>query len=342
MTGLWFLAALALLPLLALLLPALREWQRPTDSGPLSIDASYARQDEVFADRFRLIAEDWWRGPEASDGLRKLESRHREARPILAAELVGGAEVHLLEEAWTRGDLTLGPRAEARALLSEGSVHLGAGSHVSRWVHGAGPVRLEERCRVDARVTSADCIHLGAGCRSTLLSAPDIDWEGPLESLPIEIPSHARRWLRRRRIPEAGKTWDIPRKWVNSDGTVFIRGDLILDEEADVDFSLVVWGNLYLRKGALVAGDIKAHGDLLVENSAVVGNLCCLGRLVVGAGSSVQGCLRGDDLVWLGDGVIIGRPDSPEAVVGQRVTLCGRGTVHGRIRALSQHIEVSS
>lgn len=342
MTGLLFLAALALLPLLALLLPALREWQQPTDSGALNIDASYARQDEVFADRFRVIAEGWWQGPEASDGFRRYEPGHRETRPILAAGLECGAEVQLLEEAWTRGDLVLGPRSEARALLSEGSVHLGADTHVTRWVHGAGPVHLEERCRVDARITSAEDIHLGAGCRSTLLSAPNIEWEGPLESLPIEIPSHARRWLRRRRISEAGKSWDIPRKWVNPDGTVFVRGDLILDEEADVDFSLVVWGNLYLRKGALVAGDIKAHGDLLVENSAVVGNLCCLGRLVVGAGSSIQGCLRGDDLVWLGDGVIIGRPDRPEAVVGQRVTLCGKGIVHGRIRALSQHIEVSS
>ena len=59
----------------------------------------------------------------------------------------------------------------------------------------------------------------------------------------------------------------------------FVNGDLILDNEADVDFSLVVRGNLYIRKGALIAGNLKAHGDLVVENSAVIGSLTCKGRL---------------------------------------------------------------
>ena len=342
MTGPLFLAALALLPGLLLLLPALREWQHPTDSEPLPIDASYARQDEIFALRFRLLAETWWQDPEASDQACDLEPGHRANRPILAARLACGPDCDLAEEAWSRGDLVLGPGGRARALLGDGQVHLGAGTRVQRWVHGGGPVVLEEGCRVEARITSRQGIEAGPGCRSTLLSAPRIAWSGPTLALPVEIPSHARRWLRRRRITEAGRTWDIPRKWVNPDGTVFVRGDLILDAEADIDFSLVVWGNLYLRKGALVAGDIKAHGDLVVENSAVVGNLCCKGRLVLGPGSSIQGCLRGDGLVWLGDGVLVGRPERPEAVVGQRVLLCGQGVVHGRIRALAGQVEVSA
>ncbi|HEX9081906.1 MAG TPA: polymer-forming cytoskeletal protein [Holophagaceae bacterium] len=320
-------------------LPALREWLWPEDAKPLPIDGRYAKQDWIFAERFRQIAERWWPDPPAAVALPPGTTQDA---VILAERLTTGPGVVLREEVWVRTRLDLGGESQARALLSDGEVQIGPHCSVQRWVHGERRVELGEGSLVQARITSQGAIYLARGCRSHLLSAPAVLWEGPDQPFPCDIPTHVRRWIQRRIIPTAGKVWDIQRQAPAPGRTLFVNGDLILDSEADVDHPLVVRGNLYIRRGALIAGDLKAHGDLVVEGSAVVGNLCCGGRLVVGKGSSIQGCLRGDALVWLGDGVIVGRPDRPEAVVGNRIVLSGEGVVHGRLRALEGWIEVDA
>ena len=338
-------ALLLLIPFLGggllLILPGWLEWLRPKDALPIPIDGLYAKEDGIFADRFRQLAKAWWDDPDAlGHGRVELAADLLLARPILAETLTTGTGCVILEEAWTRQELTLGPGGRSRALVSDDRIHLERGCSVQRWVHGDGAVALDEDCEVRARITSKERVLLAGGCRSQLISAPLVEWQGPRRPLHLEIPTHARPWIRRRRIQETGKDWAIPRQRGSSDSTVFVNGDLILDSDADVDFPLVVRGNLYIRRGALIAGDIKAHGDLVVEGSTVVGNLCCGGRLLVGEGSWVQGCLRGDAFVWLGDDVVIGRANRPEAVVGDRIILAGNGRVHGRLRALAGWITV--
>jgi hypothetical protein len=44
----------------------------------------------------------------------------------------------------------------------------------------------------------------------------------------------------------------------------------------------------------------------------------------------------------LGNEVVVGRPDRPEAVVGDQIMLAGNGRVHGRMRALAGWIEVEA
>lgn len=326
---------------LLLILPGLLEWLRPEDAKPLPIDGLYAKHDGIFADRFRQLAATWWEDLDAlGHGRVDLPPNTILARPILAESLNTATGVVLLEEAWTRKELNLGGSSRARALVSDGSIHLKPGCRVQRWIHGNGAVILGENCEIAARITSTERVLMAGGCRSQLISAPTIEWQGPHRPMHLDIPTHARKWIRRRPIQETGKNWDVPRQGGGSGSTVFVNGDLILDSDADVDFPLVVRGNLYIRRGALIAGDIKAHGDLVMEGSTVVGNLCCSGRLLVGEGSWVQGCLRGDAFVWLGDEVVIGRVDRPEAVVGERIILAGNGRVHGRLRALAGWITV--
>jgi predicted acyltransferase (DUF342 family) len=328
---------------LLLSLPALLEWAWPKDSAPLTIDRAYAKQDGFFADRFRELAAEWWQRPDVlGQGWAHLAAGTILARPLLVPGLSTGPGVALAEEVWTRDSLVLGAGSRARALVSDGSIHLGPDVLVQRWIHGDGEVILEERCQAAARITSRSRILLAAGCRSQLISAPTIEWQTSSRPTELIIPTHARRWILRRRIPETDRDWEIARKNNGGSGTVFVNGDLIMDSESGVDYPLVVRGSLYIRHGVLIAGDIKAHGDLVVEGSAVVGNLCCGGRLMVGKGSSVQGCLRGDALVWLGDDVVVGRPERNEAVVGDRIILAGSGQVHGRMRALSGWIEVEA
>lgn len=335
------LGALAIALGAILILPAVLEWLYPKDAKALPIDNAWSRRDTVFAESFRRIAQPWWSNiPSPEQDRIVLAPGHIQEASLLGYSLESGARTQFKEEVWTREKLILGPENHARALLSDDSIQIGPNSLVERWVHGDLEVRLGEDCTVLARVTSGGLIQLERGCRVQLLCAPTIQWSGEARPIPIEIPTHARRWFRRTKIPEAGSTWETQREGGQRPQTVFVNGDLILDNEADIDFPLVVRGNLYIRKGALIAGDLKAHGDLLVENSAVLGSLTCKGRLVVGAGSSVQGCLMGGELVWLGDGVIIGNQDRQQAVSGQQVLLTGKGMVHGRIHAFTNLIEV--
>jgi len=337
------LGALAILLGALLVLPAILEWLRPKDAKPLPIDNAWSRRDTVFAENFRRIAQPWWETTPGSEQARiELPSGHLQETTLLGHSVESGADARFMEEVWCRERLVLGSCNHARALLSDDSIELGRGTQVERWVHADMEVRINQDSLVHARVTSSGLIHLDRGCRTQLLCAPTIQWSGIAQPIPIEIPTHARKWFRRGKIPEAGKSWEIKREDNGQARTVFVNGDLILDHEADIEFPLVVRGNLYIRKGALIAGDLKAHGDLLVENSAVLGSLTCKGHLVVGSGSSVQGCLMGGESVWLGDGVIIGHPERLQAVSGHHVTLTGKGAVHGRIHAFTSLIEVQS
>ena len=340
-------ALLLLLPCLALALLmallALREWRAPQDAAPLAIDSSYSRNDKFFAEHFRRLSEPGW---QASDPLEHgpvtLPAGTLQEQVLLVESLRSGPQATLKQEAWARSYLSLGPRSRARALVCDGRILLGQDCVIEDWLHGDGEVVLDDHAQVAGRITSERQITLGAGCRSRLISAPSIQWRGPHRPVDLEIPSHAGNRLWRRRIPETGPDCELYRRENRAGDTVFRSGNLILGSDEGIDYSLVVRGDLYIRRGAVIAGDIKAHGDLTVEGCDVVGNLCCGGRLRVGAGSTVQGSLRGDVLVWLGDGVQIGRPGQPQAVVGDRVLLAGSGRVHGRIRALAGWIEVEA
>ena len=327
---------------LLVILPALREWRWPEDTASLNIDQMYSRQDAIFAARFRALAGPWWQGPQAQDhGPVRLKAGTVLHRYLLVESLTTGAGTVMEEEVWTKADLRLGAGSQARALLSDHSIHVERDCLVHRWVHGELDVVLKQGVQVSARITAGERISLSAGCRSPFISAPLVEWASSFRSpMGVAMPSHRGGWRGRQPIRAGGsRAGDLPRQ---GKGPAFVTGDFILEADADVPYSLVVLGNLYLREGAHIAGDVKAHGDLVVDGATVQGNLCCGGRLSLGAGSRVQGCLRGDAMVCLGDGVVVGAPDRAVAVVGNRILLSGRGRVHGHMRALAGWIEVDA
>lgn len=343
------LGALALLLAVPVFLPAILELLLPKNDNCLPVDNLWSRRDMLFAERFRSLAAPWWsESPALGRSDVTLQEGHTENDAFLAARLECSAHGDFKQEVYVKERLALGRESHARAILSDGSATLDAACVVDRWLHGEKLVQLGPDCLVNARITSMEEVRLDRGCRTQLVSAPKITWSGAVAAVPVQIPTHAKRWLRRRLIPEEGRNWSTPRQSAQGNSlddapykdTRFIDGDLILDHEADVDFPLVVRGNLYIRKGAVIVGDLKAHGDLLVEQSAVIGSLTCRGNLYIGHGSSVQGCLMSEKLLWLGDGVVIGGPENPKAVVGKQVMLTGNGVVHGRIQSLSSLVEV--
>lgn len=318
---------------LLLLAGAFLEWRRPKDARPLQVDQGFSRNDAHFADRFKALASPWWQ--EEGKALRlppRLEGGRRHSEPCLAEDLDAGPGTFFGQELWIRGMGHLGEGSQARAILCEQALVLGRGCHVERWVHAEDCLTADEGCHLGARVTSGRVISLGPGCRANLISGAEIHWITRSHAFPVPLSPRIQRW----ESLEGGITSETP------DGTVFVDGDVLVETNAHIDFPLVVRGHLFIRRDALLASDIKTHGDLVLEHAEVLGNLTALGRLVVGDGAVVQGCLRGDKGVWLGDRILLGRPHRLVAVVGKHIQLSGHGTLHGRMKALDGMVEVEA
>lgn len=322
------------LPVLVLSLyvlrPALREWLFPSDQAPLRIDPAFSRNDFHFPDRFLLMATPWWTkiSEEQRSACLVFPERYCEQKTVLAGQLETGKGCCFESEIWVKHTAIFGERNRMRAVLSDGSMKIGPFSSVERWVHADKHLSVATGCDLGVRATAVESITLEPGCRGKLISSSKILWNGVFtHPLPVDPFPNARSW---------GTGSDV----IRHEGTAFLEGDVVLDADTHLPFPLIVRGNLYIREGAMIAGDVKAHGDLVVVHAAILGNLTAGGRLYVGKESNVQGCLRGDRLVWLGDRIVLGRPDRLVSVVGDRIELEGHGCVHGRLKALAGDIEV--
>ena len=317
---------------LALLLwPSFSEWRWPKDAAAIPVDPSYFRNDYHFPERFRQIAQNWWDSPE--DCLREdeasMEPDVHVSVPILATSLYAKAHGQFDQEIWTRNAATFEPHCRLRALLSEGPLVLGNHCAVTRWVHSEDWISSGAGVDLGYRATSRSGITLSYGCRARLLAAEEIIWLGSSTALPLGEPADAR-------------VWGTQEKLIQHEGTAFLDGNVILESNAHLPFPLVVRGHLYIRPGAIISGDIKAHGNLVIAQATVVGNIVAEGDIYIGSGSTVQGCILSQKLLWLGDDVRLGQSDRKVAIVGDRVLLAGRGQAHGRIKSLKGQIEVLS
>jgi len=326
-----------LLPVLGLgllvVLGAVWEWLRPLDCQPLRIDPFFARNDEYFARRFRVIAADWWAGNDEArvHGEASFPAEHNEKNTLFCESLRAEPGSVFESEIWCRQDLQLAGNCRARAVLSDESATLGEFCHIERWAHAERALTLARGSCVAARTTCAGLLTMTSGCKTRLLSARELRWQGERRPEAFSPPPNSARW----KLLAAAPASRAP------DGTLFVDGNVVIDENAHIDVPLVVRGSLLVRRGAVLARDVKAHDDAILEGVELIGNLTALGSLRVGDGSRVRGCLRGDREVWIGDGVNIGEASAAVAVVGGRVVLTGSGSCSGRIKALKDWVEVA-
>lgn len=322
------------LPVLAFLLllfgPAILEWKHPKDDASLPVDPSYFGNDTHFPERFRQIASSWWGAPGKAQREENacFPTGAQLYMPILAEELHAGAKGSFAQEVWTRRSADFGPECAVRAVLAEENLHLSDECTVERWVHAEQSIQADLRVDLGHRATSSQSITLAPGCKGRLFASETVRWNSPIQALPTGE-------------PPAGKLWKAQDPAIQQGGTIFLDGDFILEAGTQLDSPLVVRGNLYIRPGAILSGDIKAHGDVIVEQAVIRGHLASEKNVYLGNGSRIGGCVLGHDLVWLGHNVCLGSPHARTAVVGDRIHLTGSGQLHGRIKSLTGQIEVS-
>lgn len=333
------LTALTLLVIFLPLLPAFREWWKPTDVTPLPIDETDALEPDYLARRFSsLIQPALEQGQIALGGvplvylppsaihapwpLNEQEVRTGRTRRIWHTEgdCVLPERLHCLAEMSARGALRTASGRTYRALLAGRQLSLAPRTRVIRWAH-AHSLSIGDHCQLPGRISATQVVVLGREVSFSLLHAPTIRFAGrvpPDWSIPPD-----GRWS----IGTAeGVLWDAASSSGRAPGSLQVpplrrwRGDLVCE------------GHLSLGEGCEAEGSLRATGSLnLGAGCRVHGGLIAPGEIYLAAGCEVQSSIVSETLVVLGAGCVVGVPGAHATVRAPRVEI-GKGVVvHGTV-----------
>ncbi|MGH7562062.1 MAG: bactofilin family protein [Gemmatimonadales bacterium] len=347
MTVLPFLALLGITLLwLALpLLPALREWLKPTDLAPLKVVDRSSGYVAYFARNFRQYLERQMTGlpaeaqagdffghlPDGTPFLRvhkQPEAIAREAAQGLENQLVvvdlpaslAGGETFLME-LYARAPLVGGPDAVYRAVYAERELTFGARSAVLRWAHAGGRLEVGRGSTMRGRLSSDAAVVLGPEVTFERVGAPLIsvgDPSDPPPDPPSRLPACPLP-------PDARRIGDHLR----------IDGDFTVPEGTRVTSNLVVAGDLRIGPGAIVEGSVKAHRSLvLAGESQVRGSAVAGTALTVGAAAWIMGPAIAEERILASRDAVIGGPGQPATLSAPVIELESGVTVHGQISAM--------
>ena len=333
--------AWALLPLV----PALREFFRPTDVEPLTM----VGRDNADIGRFARVFREYLRGqldrfPSGQPGANDLTGMLPDGTPFLRPARVpneltragipggGGTRLVLLDqstvldngerfelELWAREDIFGSPGATYRAVLGERNVELGERSVVLRWLHTVGTLVVGPGSHLFGRTSAEEAVQLARGVTFERLGAPVIS-VGVVPARPMP-PRHTEP-ASFQPPPESRRLGDHLR----------IEGDLTVPDGTLVEGNLVVAGNLTLGRGSRIVGSLKAHRELVTEAGVVVeGALVSRGPIVLGQDCWVSGPVISEDRLEIGRGTSVGEPTRPSTVAAREIYLSAGVTVSGQI-----------
>jgi predicted acyltransferase (DUF342 family) len=333
------LLVLTLLVVLLPLLPAFREWWKPTDVTPLPIDETDALEPEYLARRFSgLLAPALEHGLIALGGvplvhlpasavhapwpLNAQEVRTGRTRRIWHTEgdCVLPERLHCLAEMSARGALRTSAGRTYRALLSGTQLSLAPRTRIIRWAH-AHSLSIGDHCQLPARISAAQVLVLGREVSFSLLHAPAIRFAGqvpPDWSIPPD-----GRWS----IGVAeGVLWDAVSGTGRAPGALQVaplrrwHGDLVGDSHVS------------LGEGCEAEGSLRAGGSMnLGAGCCIRGGLVAPGEIYLAAGCAVHASIVSETLVVLGAGCVVGVPGAHATVRAPRVEI-GKGVVvHGTV-----------
>jgi len=341
--------ALAVLPLL----PAILEWQRPTDTTPLQVVQHSEVDIRYLANRFRtrvgeLLAEPLAVSRETgaiqsgtldgadyrvvpAGGAAVLTEAELAARR-LDRVLLGCGDLRLPDgltvsrELYAEGSVTGGADGVYRAILATGDVDLGRASRTLRWVHADGTVHLGPGSRAHGRVSADHLVTLAAGSEFERLRARRIEFgridlaphPSPVRELPVLEPGQ----LRQGTVIEADA------------GRWLVKGDCEVPPAVRLEVDLIASGKCWIGRGAELAGGVKSHEDLVLEEEVSVRGAVIAGRDVhVGSRCRIEGPIVAERALEVGAAVMIGDPDRPTTVSALDLEITSGAVVHGTVWA---------
>lgn len=319
------------------LLPALREWRRPSDVTPLPIDEADALEPDYLARRFaqRIDAA-------LAQGLDELGGTALAALPGSAAwpsglltrkeqrtgrsariwygqgDAVLPQGLHGLAEIAARGSLRAAAGHTYRALLAGGRLTLPPRVRLLRWAHGRS-VSVGDLCRVPGRLSADELILLGRNVSFSLLHAPTICFAGAL-------PADAQGTL----AGIEGLHWESAGEGARR--VAMVDRSLTVPALRHWEGDLLGAAHLTLGEGCVARGSLKAAGMLhLGAGCQVHGSLMASGEVYLAPGARVRASIVSETAVVLGPGCVVGVPGAHATVRAPRVEV-GKGVVvHGTV-----------
>ena len=341
------LLGLALAWFLLPLIPALREFLRPTDIAALKVVDRSSGYVAYFARNFRQYVgrqtaamplsqqtgDFVGRLPDGTQVVR-LSAAGAVERPGVgpqalehrlvvfeAPRTLSGGETFLME-VYAREPLTGGPRAVYRAVYAERDLALGEGSTVLRWAHAVGRMTVGPNSELRGRISSDAGVVLGAGTVFERIGAPVIWTDADEPSEPPPPP------------PSMPKAFKLPDDARQVGDHTRIEGDLVIPEGVRVPGHLVVAGTLRIGLGTIIEGSVKAHRDVeLAAEAQVKGAVVTRTRLIVGPGAWIGGPAIAEMSIRLDRGAVVGGADLPATASAPEVELARGATVYGQISA---------
>ena len=321
------------------LLPALREWRRPTGMTPLPIDEADALDPSCLARRFSdRLGQAVDNGQIALGGVPLVHlpvNTIHAPWPLNAQEVRTGRtgriwhtdgdcvlpeRLHGLAEMSARGALRTAAGRTYRALLSGAQLTLAPHTRVIRWAHAQHLV-VGDHCQLAARISATQTLVLGREVRFALLHAPTIRFPGQVPANGCIPPdgcwsignAEGVRWDAARGIGRAAQVLQVPplRRW---------RGDLHADS------------HLSLGEGCEAEGSLRAAGSLSIgAGSRIHSGLIARGEVYLAAGTTVGASIVSETLVVLGAGCVVGVPGAHATVRAPRVEIGPGVVVHGTV-----------
>lgn len=271
------------------MLPAIDELRRKTDAEPLNVVQQYAGEIAHFAHGFRdsvqrlapVIAgcaatrSNTMAALRGGDSCIAIGNPNDSSLPeqlavpncttvvIAAVNMELPARTVFVKEIYAAGALKGGEESTYRAIYGDADVALGRASRVMRWAHAAGSLRAGRDCDLYGRISSDGEIVMDAGCAFQRVHAQRIE------------------------IGEA-RAADPSQRGLETPGGA-------------VEARRVVRGNLEIRPGEVVRGDVVARGRVRVGAGAIL-----LGSLKSGKGLVLEDDVQARGSVVSGEGMRIG------------------------------------
>ena len=291
----------------ALVIPFIPGWielKRPKDAAPLPIDMEYTKDPFFFGTRFAALLTD-------NLPMADLESREyviklsrpetvlvkkdswqssgsgMHVRPLVCVDgsMETGPRARFDKEIFVTGDATVGEGAEMQAILCHGSLKLGSGSRVRRWLDGRGErVLVESDCDLGRSAVSSRLLQLAGGVRFIqLYGMPIRTYDAP----PVSNIGTMTGDLREAALVVADQWFSVPRD-TRLECDIVCRQNLKLYSGCTIEGDIKGYHVVELEDGVTVNGNIVAEGDIVIGRACrVTGNLFSQGSVVVNAGSSV-------------------------------------------------------
>lgn len=226
----------------------------------------------------------------------------------IADGMVFEKEIYALGNVHFERDITL------RSLYAKGSVYLGEGIHIVRWVDAEDGISVAADCDLGVSLTSPSFLSIGKNCRFRRLYAPEIglglERDKPLRRPSVELLLQAAR-------KEEGAREERRLSRVSEADT---------ENGRTADFSVISMETVTITEDMVVLGDVSSHkGVRLCAGAVVCGNVFAETDIVLEKGAMVLGNLFTQGSVYLEDGTQVGHAGGIHSVVAREHIATGKG-----------------